>query len=204
MSPLHQFDRHYAAFEDDVRRLGEALWSRFCSACQHVCCRSDFCRETLDSAFLRRVRRVNRPAISYSPVSGWLTSTGCALRCGRPPVCYQYLCSPILQSQPSPAHRYVIRVFAQLIPHVGKNALGSCHLVEIMDSRRLERINVVRLERRLEEGRAAFQAIEAFLNRAPLSLPDLVRILPMPRTHTIQIPSPGFDSKTLATGLPSA
>ena len=146
MSQLGQFDRHYAAFEDDVRCLGKALWSRFCSTCNRVCCRPDFCRETLDSAFLRRVRKISRPAISYSQVSGWLTPTGCALRCGRPPVCYQYLCDPILQSQPSGLHRYVIEVLAQLIGHVGKNALGSCHLVEIMDSRRLERINLAQPE----------------------------------------------------------
>jgi hypothetical protein len=183
MSQLCQFDRDYAVFENNVRQLGEALWSRSCGTCHHVCCRPDFCRETLDSVFLSRLRKIERPAISYSPVTGWLTSAGCALRWGRPPVCYQYLCNPILESQPSPEHRYVIRVLAQLIGHVGKNAVGSCHLVEIMDSGRLERINVERLERRLEAGRAAFRAIQGFLNGSPLSLPELVQILPMTNTH---------------------
>jgi hypothetical protein len=197
MSQLRQFDQHYAAFEDDVRRSGETLWSRFCGTCHRVCCRPDFCQETLDSVFLCGLRKINRPAISYSQVSGWLTSAGCALRCGRPPVCYQYLCNPILEFQPSQLHRYVIRVLAQLIGHVGKNALGSCHLVEIMDSSRLERINVARLERRLEEARAAFQAIKGFLNGGPLSLPELVRILPMANTQrcrSVQPRRPRFHS----------
>ena len=194
---LSQILKEYTAFETEVRcRISERC-APYCSVCEHVCCRPEYCRENIDSPFLTQVSSQTRrsfcsgetlPNTAGCARAGWLTSTGCALSTGRPPVCYQFSCKKITGSLPDDQQRYLFRVLSELVPHIGKRAFGGRHLVEIMDAATLERININRFRRQLAEARKALDAIRSFsANRSlPASaLKDLARIKPRikPPTH---------------------
>jgi hypothetical protein len=79
--------------------------------------------------------------------------------------------------------RYLIRVLSNLVPHIGKRALGSRHLVEIMDVAQLNKIKHERFARRLDEARKALQVIRSFIRHGTLktsSLPTLSIIFAPP------------------------
>ena len=106
---------------------------------------------------------------------------------GRPPVCYQFNCNKIKDAQPDDQHRYIFQVLANLVPHIGKRALGHRHLVEIMDPTQLRRVKLHRFRRRLAEARQALQIIQSINgNRLWVTptLDDLSKIIPTPRQYT--------------------
>jgi hypothetical protein len=110
-----------------------------------------------------------------------LTKKGCALSTGRAPVCYHFLGTDILATQTTQLDRYMLEVLAALINHIGKNALGDRHLVEILDLNDLHRLKLPRFSKKLHEAQTAFNAVEAYLNTRCLdenSIPDLTKILP--------------------------
>jgi len=96
---------------------------------------------------------------------GWLTEAGCSLPLGRPPVCYQFVCGKILEAQATDEQRYLMKVYANLINHVGKTALGHNHLVAIMDSDRIAQLDYARFARRLNEARQAFELMQGCWNQ---------------------------------------
>jgi hypothetical protein len=159
---LRQIFDEYAAFETAVRQQISDLCAPHCSSCDRVCCGPEFCRENSDSPFLNRLsaKVLRKPA--YSARRGWLTSSGCALSNGRPPVCYQFNCDKILKSLPDDLSRYLARVLSNLVPHIGKRALGNRHLVEIMDPAQLNKVSHGRFAKRLDEARSALQVIQSF------------------------------------------
>jgi hypothetical protein len=189
--------KEYAAFETEVRQEIADICAPHCLVCEHVCCRPEYCRENIDSPFLRLLSSKTLPNTVYSAERGWLRSTGCALSAGRPPVCYQFNCKKIFDSLPDDIHRYLLGVLSELIAHVGKRAFGSRHLVEIMHAAELERVDVDRFYKRLNEARKALRAIRSFA--ANRSLPDpaseaLTRIKPMPTSpasRTFKVEHPG-------------
>ena len=159
MTDLDILVREYALYEDKVRTAMIGMCVANCRACTRVCCREELCRETIESPFLCLVRQQAPPMMNYSSVDGWLTKTGCALSIGRAPVCYHFLCSDILSSQPSIVDRYVLKALAALVTHIGKNALGHRHLVEIMDRDDLNRVKLSRFRKKMREARAALNVI---------------------------------------------
>ncbi len=162
MSDLNRIVSRYALFEAMVQAYINNYFRPYCSTCADVCCKPDFCRETLDSVFLTLLRQTSTPAVSYRKKKGWLTETGCILKVGRPPVCYEYLCDNILAAQPAGIHRYVDNVLSKLISHTGKRAYRGKHLVEILELSELKLIELSSFNNRLRESEAAFQAVRSY------------------------------------------
>jgi hypothetical protein len=183
MSELNFIISKYATFESKVQDYTSGYFRPYCSVCTDVCCKPEFCRETLDSPFLALVRATHKTAASYSNDAGWLSTTGCTLTIGRPPVCYEFLCDEIMTFQSSAMHLYVDNVFAKLISHLGRRAYKGKHLVEIWQRKDLHRVKRSSFESRLRESQAAFQAIRLFHedNRLPpKNLEVLRKIAPPP------------------------
>jgi hypothetical protein len=53
-------------------------------------------------------------------------------------------------------------VLSKLISHIGKRALGSRHLIEVMDPDDLKKIRYSRFEKRLSDARNAFDVVQLF------------------------------------------
>ena len=162
MDELEHILKAYAEFEAEVRAFSSELWFHWCSSCRKVCCKAIYCRETYESPFLYLLSKNHCLEISYSTQKSWLNETGCKLSVGRPPVCYEFLCANILDARQTGMHRYAMIVLAKLISHIGKRALGSRHLIEVMDPADLKKVRYSRFEKRLSEGRNAFDVVQLF------------------------------------------
>jgi len=175
--------KDYVDFETTVRQQIADICAPHCSVCQRVCCRPEYCRENIDSPFLNLIRSKSLPDKAFSAERGWLTSNGCALSAGRPPVCYQFSCSQIIDALPDDQHRYLFNVLSNLVPYIGRRSLGNRHLVEIMDPARLTQIKFKRFAARLDEAREALHLIQSFNGPDLLtasSLAMLSKIVPNP------------------------
>lgn len=181
MSELNCIISKYAAFESTVQDYTSAYFRPYCSVCTDVCCKPEFCQETLDSPFLACVRTTHEPAALYSRDAGWLSTTGCILSIGRPPVCYEFLCDEIMTSQSTAMHRYVVNVLAKLIAHLGRRVYKGKHLVEIWQREDLYRVKLSSFEDRLRESEAALRVIRWFHEDnllSPQTLEVLRKIVP--------------------------
>jgi hypothetical protein len=154
----------YATFESEVRVFSSELWFQWCSNCREVCCKSVYCRETFESSFLFLLLKKHSHQVSNGTQKDWLSEAGCKLSVGRPPVCYEFLCSNILDAQQTGMHRYAMIVLSKLISHIGKKALGSRHLIEVMDPADLKKINYSRFQKRLSEAHNAFDVVQLFFS----------------------------------------
>jgi len=164
MDELEHILKDYAAFEAEVLAFSSDLWFQWCSTCRKVCCKSVYCRETYESPFLfLLLKRHSRP-ISYGTQQDWLSDAGCELSVGRPPVCYEFLCGAILEARQAGMQRYAMIVLAKLISHIGKRALGSRHLIEVMDPDGLKKVGYSRFQKRLSEARNAFGVLQLFFS----------------------------------------
>ena len=134
------------------------FFGHVCAMCTSVCCTPDICEESLDSAFLNRVRSVCGEKSLFCDRFGWLTERGCALACGRPPVCYGFFCNEILDALDSGC-REDVRKLGRIISGVGERALGSRHLVEL-DEDDLRRLDWERLGRKIAAGRKMLDEIK--------------------------------------------
>ena len=169
MNELDQILKDYAAFEAEVNTFSSELWFQWCSECTDVCCEKVYCRETLESPFLVLLLQKNctDPGFHLNH-NGWLNEAGCKLTVGRPPVCYEFLCGHILDNQKTWIQRYAMIVLAKLICHIGKRALGSKHLIEIMDPAKLKKVKYSRFEKRLSEARTAIEIVQSILKGSKL------------------------------------
>jgi hypothetical protein len=178
-----QLIEKYAALESEIRACTTKLFRHHCSTCKGVCCKPEYCAETLTSPFLRRLRQQFASDAIYRDGRGWLTPTGCALPVGRPPVCYQFFCSMIQDAQPTAQSRYAIAILSNLVGHAGKKACGHKHIVELEDASQLKRINLSRFEKQLHEAENAFMLVRAYLDGQITELspsPALMRISTAP------------------------
>jgi len=138
-----------------------------CTAC---CCRADICEEASGSAFLNKLlSKQGIETVDMDDRYGWLDVNGCRLEYGRPPICYSFYCDEVLQKLHDRESHLVAQVLGKLIHHIGQNALGGWHLVEIMDEHDLERINFDEIFQRLEEAQSAFEVIKQFVQSGRLS-----------------------------------
>lgn len=154
--------KQYAGFEAKIQRYDNNFSRPYCSVCAGTCCHIDICREALESPFLELLRKEYQALAKYSSENGWLSDTGCTLSVGRPPVCYEFLCSDIIDTQPTAIHQYVFSVLAKLVSHIGKRAYRDRHIVEIINIKELDRVNLSNFEKRLQESMSAFDAIRSF------------------------------------------
>lgn len=162
-SALRRFILRYAALEQRVGALMSQVCGLWCGCCQDSCCRCDMCEESLDSAFLRAVIGLTPPDAPFSDHVGWLTLHGCALKAGRPPVCYEFVCDEIMHELSGDTIRYAVRSLGKSLYYVGEEAWQGLHLVEIVLDEQLRQVDCIRLQRRLEEAEEAVQDIECML-----------------------------------------
>lgn len=184
MNTLSKIMEKYAAFEAEVNSYAVTIYLNHCSTCKGICCKPEYCEESITSPFLCRLRQHFVPDAACDSARGWLTQTGCALSVGRPPVCHQYLCDTILSMQPAADFHYALSIFSTLVNHIGKKALGRKHIVELQEASGLKRINFTRFEKHLNEAENAFKRMRSFLDGdvAKLDyLQDLKKICLPPR-----------------------
>jgi hypothetical protein len=149
----------YGLLEQQVIGCMTALCREECSRCRKICCRIDYCRESLESVFLCRVRELFAPRTRWNRQAGWLSVRGCRLPAGRPPVCYEFLCDALEARQPSARHVDALRRLARVITEAGKGAGGKVHLVELDN---LDRLNPQRLTARLDQARHTLFELRRF------------------------------------------
>jgi hypothetical protein len=176
MDELEQILQNYAAFETEVRVFSSELWFQWCSNCRQVCCKSVYCRETIESPFLYLLLQKHSHHISFNTQKDWLSQTGCKLSVGRPPVCYEFLCGNILDAQQTGMQRYAMIILSKLISHIGKRALGPRHLIEVMEPADLKKTRYSRFEKRLSEARNAFDVVQLFFRGDKLE-DDALKVL---------------------------
>ena len=176
MSELKLILELYAEFEAKIQRYGGDFFHPHCSVCTEICCHVDICREALESPFLELLRKDNPMLAKFNGENGWLSDTGCTLSVGRPPVCYEFLCRDIIDTQPTASHQYVFSVLAKLVSHIGKRAHRGKHIVEIIHIKQLDRVNLSTFEKRLQESMDAFDAIRSFNENHFLSSNHLQRL----------------------------
>ena len=164
MDELDRILKAYATFESEVRVFSSELWLPWCSNCREVCCKAVYCRETIETPFLFLLLKKYSYHVSSTTQTAWLSEVGCKLSVGRPPVCYEFLCSNILDAQQTGMHRYAMTVLSKLVSHIGKRALGSRHLIEIMDPSDLKKVKYSRFQKRLSEALNAFDVVQLFLS----------------------------------------
>ena len=176
----------YAALEAKVSAYTAKIFQKRCSACDGACCRPEICEESLTSPFLERLRQRFAPDAVFRDDRGWLKPTGCALPVGRPPVCYQYFCDAVFENRPKAEFRYAVTILSSLINHVGKNALGRRHIVELQDFSELNHVNYTRFEKRLNEANMVFKLVRDYLDGNVAELnpsPTLKKISAPPQSN---------------------
>jgi hypothetical protein len=142
------FEYHY--LESKVQLLLSKASISFCSECIDPCCTKDICSESVDSYWLRIIRSLcGHRTSQYDNDAGWLSSYGCNLTGGRPPVCYEFYCDRILGVIPGGTYSSCLNKASKLISLMGKNALGNRHLVTLSSKEILSVLNFNRLRNRI-------------------------------------------------------
>lgn len=149
----------YTELEGAVGEYISELFGGTCALCTSSCCTPDICEESLDSAFLKSVRAVHEPDALFCDSYGWLTERGCALKFGRPPVCYGFFCNDIVDSL-NEHEQDVIRVLGRLLSWIGEKASAGRHLVEIMDAADLNQLNLAKIMKRIKVARLALDGVK--------------------------------------------
>jgi len=166
-APMNSIDdtlEAYIELETEVGRLMSHLFSDICGLCTACCCRADICEEALQSAFLSRM--LEKQGLGKEQLDdrfGWLDTGGCSLEYGRPPICYAYYCDQLLERLANDEVRHATTLLGHLMDHVGQDALGDWHLVEIQNDADLERVDFGSVQQRIEEAKAAFEVIVEYL-----------------------------------------
>jgi hypothetical protein len=150
----------YQSLEQKVNQLVVQVCKPFCSTCSNCCCKIDFCSESFDSYWLRMTWELSGYSRSqYDDSIGWLSSDGCRLTTGRPPVCYEHLCNRIISETPDDRLDGVKGV-SRLLSSAGKNALGNRHLITLSSEQILSRMNFSKLRRQIAQSLHLFQKYE--------------------------------------------
>jgi hypothetical protein len=165
---LNHLLEEYAGLEQAVQKLVRAQCGSVCGLCTVACCcRADICEEALDSPFLRFLH--GRDELE-SDAYGFLTENGCALETGRPPICYEFFCEAVLDTQPDDLHRDLLKILGRLPTHAGQHAHGETHLVEIMNEEELDHLAFQTLEKQMQECFQCLEVIRSFYDTG--DLPD--------------------------------
>jgi hypothetical protein len=125
--------------ESILQSLAALLHENPCANCTSVCCKEAFCRESMDSDFLRFV--LGNRAEAYSVDTGWYApGSGCRLSHGRPLVCYEYFCEKF-ETQDARSIRQLSRAFRTLYA----NAFAGQHILVVEDVSRIgaDRLRII-------------------------------------------------------------
>jgi len=117
--------------ESILQSLAALLDENPCANCTSVCCKETFCRESMDSDFLRFV--LGHRAEAYSVDAGWyVPGSGCRLSHGRPLVCYEYFCEKF-ETQDARSIGQLSRALKTLYA----NAFAGQHILVVEDVSRI-------------------------------------------------------------------
>jgi hypothetical protein len=156
----------YSSLEIKVKQLLIKISYPFCTECKACCCREDICSESFNSDWLRIIRSLYDERNSqYDDKKGWLSSYGCKLTAGRPPVCYEYFCDKIIEATPNEKYFRSLKSISKLPSFIGEKALGNSHLVTLSHNEIESRIKISRLRNRIQRGLDKFQEYERQFTR---------------------------------------
>ena len=152
---LHRIRDVHIEVESILQSLAAMQDDNSCARCTSVCCKEVFCRESVDSDFLRFV--LGPRVDAYSVNAGWFEpGSGCRLSYGRPLVCYAFFCEKF-ESQNWAEPRQLSRA----LKTVYANALAGQHMLVVDDISRIgeNRLNIIRgrLENLREQANAALR-----------------------------------------------
>lgn len=152
---LHRIRDLHIEVESILQCLAAVQDDNPCARCTSVCCKEVFCRESLNSDFLRFV--LGPRVDAYRLNDGWLEpGSGCRLSYGRPLVCYAFFCEKFESQNWAESRR-----LSRELKKVYANALAGQHLLVVDDISRIgkNRLNIIhgRLETVREMANAALR-----------------------------------------------
>ena len=156
---LESFIQHYTELEAGVRELIARKGNSLCAQCSCICCDAVMCVEAMNSPFLKLI---HQQSDEYDPEKGFLSSTGCVLKKGRPSVCYEYFCDDHFYYQPDELHAEVLKIIGVLLYHATRNANGEISLDDITTEAELDLVDFQTLEKNLNESFQALEIIRTF------------------------------------------
>jgi len=116
-----------------------------CSTCTSPCCKIDFCKESVESKFLRFV--LGEKVKLYSKNSGWMTSSGCSLPYGRSLLCYEFFCDRFNDSRSVDSLKLFSRTLKMIYAKTSKNQ----HMLVLKDLRHITAFRLDKLVKDLEK-----------------------------------------------------
>ncbi|MDF7798303.1 hypothetical protein P4C99_02445 [Pontiellaceae bacterium B1224] len=176
---LSAYIKRYTDLEAAVRILIARKGNSLCSQCSCICCDAVMCVEAIKSPFLKLIHQQTE---EYDTEKGFLTTTGCALKKGRPSVCYEYFCDDHFYNQPDELHADVLKIIGSLLYHAIQGADGETSIDDIQTLEELDRADFQTLEKNLNESFQALEIIRAFYRDGKM-IADSQRFL-----KTIRIP----------------
>jgi hypothetical protein len=141
---LHRIRDLHIDVESILQSLAALQEDNPCAGCTSVCCKEAFCRESMDSDFLRFV--LGPRVDGYSVNAGWyVPGSGCRLSYGRPLVCYEYFCEKYETQDVNS-----IRQLSRALKTVYANALAGQHILVVDDVSRISANTLRIIHDRLE------------------------------------------------------
>ena len=141
---LHRIREVHIEVESILQSLAALQEASPCVRCTNVCCKEAFCRESLDSDFLRFL--LGPRVEGYNVDAGWyVPGSGCRLGYGRPLVCYEYFCEKF-DTQDWTRLRQLSRAFKTLYAH----AFAGQHMLVVKDIGRITTHRLDIIHARLE------------------------------------------------------
>lgn len=141
---LHRIRALHIEVEAILQSLAASLDDNPCARCTRVCCREVFCRESVESDFLRFV--LGPRVEAYDENAGWfMPGAGCRLSSGRPLVCYEYFCEKFDAQDVG-----TIRLLSRALKTLYANALAGRHILVVDDIGRIGAHRLRILHDRLE------------------------------------------------------
>lgn len=157
--------------------VGQCL-SRFCrvlcSGCGD-CCKADICVEAVESPWLRIVQKHREDKITpFCRSRGWLSSKGCRLKAGRPPLCYEFFCEKVTDHFQMESILDLILAISKLPSTSGQRALGNRHLVALEEDEIINKLDFNRLRKKIVLARNNYlrhvRTLPRHLSRTPGSI----------------------------------
>jgi hypothetical protein len=157
--------REYLCLEVKVKTTLSRSFGTSCRKCLGLCCRSGICCESLNSAWLSIIWSLcGYQKSEYNAEAGWMTSDGCKLDAGRPPVCYAFVCDELYEGVSRGSHFSCLNTVSNLLTLSGTNALGTRHLITLTTEEICFRLNHARLRKRIAKSLETYEQCERLLS----------------------------------------
>ncbi|MBT0665900.1 hypothetical protein KI809_16440 [Geobacter pelophilus] len=175
--------RLYSELEARINGAVAAACQPVCRLCRECCCAVRFCRESVDSYWLGIIAAVSGQDVgAFDEGRGWLSSQGCRLKVGRPPVCYEFFCEAIVTAEVNPAVVYALKVLGRLPGFVGARALGGRHLVTLSRFE-LSRVPIAKIRQRVAIAEAIFTDCQEIIRAGHGRVDRLSRVMKPPKVN---------------------